>query len=334
MNFLAILPLLLSLSIEGARVVEDREGNIIELDLTGTWVTDADLAKVAPLRHLKRLDLSHTRISDGGLEHLKPLPEVVELNCYYAESITEDGIAHLGGWKNLQHLNLRGTKVTSKVFEHLAGLTNLRSLDLGFTQIDDEGFEHLAALVRLEKLAIGGNRLNGRSLTLLKLLPALVDLDVSGIQRVDSGLWGLPLTGDNLRRIGQLHPLRSLSLARATLADRGVDRPGHPEAERRELRDLSQLSALVNLERLDLTGQPVTAEGLKNLALLPKLRELRLGSAPKLDDSAVPLLLSLKPLQTLYISNTSLSPEAQEKLQPLLADRLVSRQGGSAEKND
>jgi internalin A len=309
-----LLALLLTLSVDGARTVKDAQGNIVELDLTSTWVTDGDLSRVAQMRHLQKLDLSHTRVTDAGLEQLKGLENVVELNCYYAERLTEDGIAHLRGWKHLEHLSLRGTKVTSQVFEHLAHLVNLRSLDLGFTQIEDEGFEQLASLSRLEKLSIGGNRLSGSCLLLLKQLPALVDLDVSGIQRVDSGLWGLPLTEANLARVGQLHQLRALNLSGATLADRGVDRPGHPEAERAELRDLSALSGLINLQRLDLTRQPVTAEALGALSGLPRLQELRLGLARKLDDSAVPMLLSLTSLQRLYLTGARLTPQSVEKL--------------------
>jgi internalin A len=312
-----LLAFLLTLFVDGAHAVKDAQGNTIELDLTSTWVTDGDLAKVAQMRHLRKLDLSHTRVTDAGLEQLKGLENVAEFNCYYAERLTEDGIAHLRGWKHLEHLSLRGTKVTSQVFEHLAHLTSLRSLDLGFTQIEDEGFEQLASLPRLEKLSIGGNRLSGSCLLLLKQLPALVDLDVSGIQRVDSGLWGLPLTAENLARIGQLRQLRALNLAGATLADRGVDRPGHPEAERAELRDLTALAGLINLERLDLTRQPVTSEALSGLSGLPKLQELRLGLARKLDDSAVPALLSLKTLQKLYLAGTKLSPQSMERLKGL-----------------
>jgi len=312
-----LLALLLTLSLDGARSVKDPQGNIVELDLTSTWVTDGDLAKVAQMRHLRKLDLSHTRVTDAGLEKLKSLENVVELNCYYAERLTEDGIAHLRGWKHLERLSLRGTKVTSQVFEHLANLTSLRSLDLGFTQIEDEGFEQLVSLARLEKLSIGGNRLSGSCLLLLKQMPTLVDLDVSGIQRVDSGLWGLPLTEENLARIGQLQQLRALNLAGATLADRGVDRPGHPEAERAELRDLTALAGLINLERMDLSRQPVTAEAINGLSDLPKLQELRLGLARKLDDSAVPALLSLKSLQRLYLAGTKLSAESAKKLKGL-----------------
>ncbi len=268
--------------------------DVDSVDLTASWITDADMAKVARNADLKKLDLSHTKITDLGLEYLKPLRHVKELSLYYAEYITEDGLANLRDWKELEVLNLRGTRVTSKVFEHLGHLTGLRSLDIAFTQIDDEGFEALANLPKLEHLAIGGNRLTGSSLALLKLLPTLTSLDVGGIQRVDSGLWGLPLSALNLQRLGELKQLRRLNLSGATLNDRGTDRPGHPDAERKELRDISGLRGLQNLEYLDLTRQPISADALKVLSSLPKLRELRLGMINGVDAKALDDLPGIK----------------------------------------
>jgi Leucine-rich repeat (LRR) protein len=302
---------LLLAALDQGQPVKDAAGEIVELNLADTWVSDADMAKVAALHHLRKLDLSHTRITDRGMEYLAALENVTELNCNFAEYITEDGVAHIRNWKRLERLNLRGTKVTSKVFDSLAKLTSLRALDLSSTQIEDEGFEQLSSLTKLESLAIGANRLSGAALPLLKLAPSLRELDVGGLQRVDSGLWGLPLTDENLTRIAELKQLRSLSLSGATLSDRGVDRPGSPEAERSELRDLSKLAALVNLERLDLSRLPVTAESLEPLARLPKLRELRLGLAGKVDDAALPTLLKIK---SVYITGSKLSPEALAKL--------------------
>lgn len=274
-------------------------------DFTSSWITDADLAKVGQNQSIRRLDLSHTKITDVGLEYLKPLKHVRELSLYYAEYITEDGLANMRDWKELEVLNLRGTRVTSKVFEHIGKMTNLRSLDLAFTQIDDEGFEQLSNLPKLERLAIGGNRLTGSSLPLLKLLTTLTDLDVGGIQRVDSGLWGLPLSAQNLQRLGELTQLRRLNLSGATLNDRGTDRPGHPDAERKELRDLTPLLTLKNLEYLDMTRQPVSAEALKPLAGLPRLRELRLGMVPKVERAGIPKGPALK---TVYLNGEWITP--------------------------
>src|SRR6478609_3922740 len=165
---------------EGGSITRDASGQVIAVDLTGSWITDADL------------------------ERLRSFPRLRSLNLYFAEYITEDGIAHLKGWSSLERLNLHGTKVTSKVFPLLTHLTALKSLDLGSTQIDDEGFEELTALPHLEELAIGGNRLTGSCLPLLRPLAQLRRLDVGGIQRVDSGLWGLALTDYNLTRLAML----------------------------------------------------------------------------------------------------------------------------------
>jgi len=299
---------------QGGHCMQDGAGHIVAIDLTSAWISDSDLARLGRLRNLRSLNLAHTRITDVGLEHLANLEGVTDLNLYYAEYITEDGIAHLRRWKDLDRLNLRGTKVTSKVFEHLGRLTALKSLDIAYTQIDDEGFEELSALPKLEELAIGGNRLTGSCLTLLKPLVSLRRLDAGGMQRVDSGLWGLALTDYNLARLGALTQLESLNVRGANLSDRGTDRPGQPEAIRSELRDLSKLRTLVNLRTLDLSDTPVSAEALAALSSMPRLRELRLGFASKINDAAVSELLALKQVKVLYVAGSGLSSASVARL--------------------
>lgn len=316
MKLICLLALLYP--IDRAVEVKDAAGNIIELDLTSSWVTDAEMAHVGRMAHLRRLDLSQTKITDAGLRPLRDLKYVRELDLHYAEYITDDGLANIRNWTGLEKLNLRGARVTSKVFEHIAGLKNLRELDLAFTEINDDGFDALLGLEKLQKLAIGGNRLNGQCLLLLKQLRGLTDLDIGGIQRVDSGLWGLPLTESTLARVGELKQLTRLSIAAATISDRGVDRPGHPEAERSELADLSALAGLANLEYLDLTRQPVTASAIRSISGLEQLRELRLGLARKLDDAAVPPLLAMKGLRRVYLTGSQISPDGLDRLRPLL----------------
>src|SRR3954454_23982456 len=291
---------------EGGSVTRDAAGQVIAVDFTGSWITDADLERLRSFPRLRSLNLTRTRITDVGMEHLATLTGVTDLNLYFAEYITEDGIAHLKGWSSLERLNLHGTKVTSKVFPLLTRLTALKSLDLGSTQIDDEGFEELTALPHLEELAIGANRLTGSCLPLLKPLAQLRRLDVGGIQRVDSGLWGLALTDYNLTRLAMLTQLESLTLSGANLSDRGIDRPGRAEAIREELRDLAPLAKLVNMRVLDLSGTNVTADALTALESQPHLRELRLGLAPNITDAAVEKLLALKQVKVLYVGSSGI----------------------------
>ena len=302
---------------QGGHVTKDGSGRIVGVSLASTWITDVDLERIGALKDLQRIDLSHTPITDVGLEHLKALRNVTDINLYYAEYITDSGLSNPVEWSRLERLDLHGTKITSKALEHIGRLTSLKSLDVSFTAIDDDGFENLATLTKLEKLAIGGDRLTGTCLGSLKLLPSLVDLDVGGMQWVDSGLWGLPLNDGNLRQIGALTRLRVLSLNGANLTDRGADRPGSPEAIRKDLKNLAFLSGLVNLEVLDLSRTPVTAESLEPLKSLPKLREIRLGMASRIDDAAIPVLASMKSLKAVYVAGTQITPAGIAKIPAL-----------------
>ncbi len=308
---------------QGGSVERGADGSIAAVNLAHSWITDADLSRIAALGTLERLDLSETRITDVGLESLTPLEGVRELNLYFAEFVSEFGLANLKQWTNLEKLNLRGTMVRSRVFETLVGLENLRELDLSHTRITDDGFDQLASLRRLESLAIGSNRLDGLGLEALKLLPSLRELDLRGVQRVDSGLWGLPLTRRNLERLAELTQLEVLLLGGATITDVGADRPGREDAERAELLHLELLASLKKLKKLDLSRQPVTVDGIDFLSDLPELRELNLGQCLRVDDGVVKLLASLKNLESVYLAGTSLTDAGLAKLEAKPLQRLA-----------
>ena len=292
---------------QNGTVERNASGAIVGVNLAHSWVTDADLGRIAALGSLEKLDLSGARISDVGLELLAPLEGVRELRLRFAEFVSEGGVAHLRSWNTLETLDLRGTQVRSLVFEHLAGLARLRRLDLSHTRITDEGFDQLVELTQLESLAIGSCRLDGSALDHLKLLPALRELDVSGVQRVDSGIWGLALNLDNLRRLGEIRQLERLDLNGATITDVGSDRPGRPDAERASLPGLDALGSLESLRWLDLSRQPVTPEDLTFLSRLKRLSTLRLGQCVAVDDAAVSLLRTLPSLESLYLAGAGLT---------------------------
>ena len=76
---------------------------IVELDLAGVTLTDADLANVAGLKNLKRLSLARTAVSDAGLAHVKGLAQLETLNLFQTK-VTDAGLAQLSGLKNLKRL--------------------------------------------------------------------------------------------------------------------------------------------------------------------------------------------------------------------------------------
>jgi len=290
------------------------------LDLTATWTTDSDLAAVAGNARLEKLSLAQTRVTDAGLERLRGLRSLRELDLYFAEFFTDDGIAALQGLTKLERLNLRGTKVTSRVFDSISQLTALRSLDISYSQIDDAGVELLAELPQLETLSIGGTRIGVVALASLKLLPALRHLDVSGMQRVDSGHWGLTLNPTVLGELGTMENLISLNLSGAVLNDIGADRPGLKEEQRQKLDGLEKLAGLKKLERLDLSRTPVNAAGLEALAALPKLWELRLALAKGIDDSAVAELIKMKALRVVMLEGTRITADGVARLRSARPD--------------
>lgn len=285
----------------GGRCLQTDAGEITGVDLRNAWLTDADLEKLARLPNLESIQLGYTKITDLGLEKLTPLENVKVLDLRYAENITDAGIAHLRHWTGLEHLDVRGTKVTSSLFEHLSKMRKLRFLDVAHTRVSDERFEELIHLERLERFAFGGNKMSGVALPLLESLPSLRELDVSGEQRTDSGLWSVSVTDFNIEAIARLRRLEALDLGETDISDRGVAR----------------LAELKDLRELDLSGTRVTGKGIAALAKLPELRHLKLWRAEGIDDAAVESLLELENLEVLELPETRVTAEGLSRLSGL-----------------
>src|SRR5580704_1102954 len=82
----------------GGSVTTDAHGIVTGVNLRGTWVTDTDLRKLVEYSALTTLDLSLTHITDEGMAELKNLRNVTDLNLYYSEYITDQGVAALKDW--------------------------------------------------------------------------------------------------------------------------------------------------------------------------------------------------------------------------------------------
>lgn len=248
----------------GGKVTRDSAGRITGVDLHMSWVTDSDLTELASEPALTRLDLSMTRITDRGLLELKPAPGITDLNLYYAELVSDQGLAVLKGWKKLKRLNLRGTKITDSTLQSLNSLTSLEALDIGFAQVTDSGLAQLNALSNLKELSVGGNKLTDAGLQALRQMPGLTILDLSGSQRTDSGLWSVSLTESGLDTISTLKDLRHLRLNGVGISPRGLEK----------------LKGLTKLERLDLQAcARINDDAIPLLEAMPALRVLDVSSS-------------------------------------------------------
>jgi mono/diheme cytochrome c family protein len=92
---------------------------LVELNLAGTKIKDADLANLKGLTNLNRLHLENTPITDAGLVHLKGLVNLNYLNLY-GTAVTDAGLKQLEGMTHLKNLYLWQTKTTE------AGVADLK----------------------------------------------------------------------------------------------------------------------------------------------------------------------------------------------------------------
>jgi hypothetical protein len=270
----------------GGKIVQDDSGNIVAVNLNSTWVNDAELLRLVSLPKLERLDLSHTRISDEGLLHLRPAQHIRDLNLLYAEQITDLGLNAIKAWTNLKRLNVRGTRISDSTLTIVGKLAQLESLDIANTGVTDVGLDALVPLTHLKHLAIGRSRFSDEAIGVLRVLTTLESLDLSGprglarSQRAEAGAIPLAL----VHAIGELKELRTLKL-------------GHNQIGAEELRGLA--GSLGKLEKIGLEG------------------------CARVDDPALKVLADWKSVKYIDVQDTKVTPAGVEELKKTRPEVLI-----------
>ncbi len=88
-------------------------GNVTQLNLARTAVTDKGLAALTKMPRLTRLDLHETGITDRGIQHLKRLRELRSLNLYGTD-VTDEALATVAQLPSLETLYVWQTKITAR----------------------------------------------------------------------------------------------------------------------------------------------------------------------------------------------------------------------------
>jgi internalin A len=280
----------------GGSVIRDPAGRITGVDLRASWVTDTDLRRLAQLPDLTYLDLSLTRITDQGMQDLKYLPGIVDLNLYYAEYVTDEGMAAIKGWKKLKRLNIHGAKFSDTTLEHISGITTLESLNIGSGMVTDIGLERLTSLTNLKELTLGGNKLTDAGLQALRQMHGLTYLDLGGRQGTDANVWAVRMSDVGLEAVLSLKELRELRFA-CTSIGVGIEGARFADVSYVSVTTgwLEKMKALPKLEKLKLQGcDRVNDDSIRALAGLPGLRQVDLkGSA--VSEKGIAALKAAKP---------------------------------------
>ena len=268
----------------GGTVIKDPAGRITGADLRGSWVTDMDLRRLVQLPYLTYLDLSLTRITDQGMQELKNLPGIVDLNLRYAEYVTDEGMAAIKGWKKLKRLNVHGAKFSDTTLEHISGIMTLESLNIGSGMVTDIGLERLTGLPNLKELTIGGNKLTDNGLHALRQMPHLTYLDLAGRQGTYANVWAIRMSDVGLGAILALKELRDLRFG-CTSLNVGI-----------EGATFAQVSAT-----------SVTTGWLEKMKALPKLENLKLQGCDRVDDDSIPALAALPALRQVDLKGSGVT---------------------------
>ena len=145
--------------------------SVTDVILHGSQITDADLASLGGLSHLRSLSFDECTITDEGVKEISRLRTLEHLSLGACPAVTDTSLAYLGNLKSLASLtfcapgkpisscNICCLSVLPKLgilsvadcdgisddaVDGLASLRHLRNLDIRGTSISDEGARRLA----------------------------------------------------------------------------------------------------------------------------------------------------------------------------------------------
>lgn len=205
-------------SLKAAAAIEDLNLYFAE------QISDEGTAILRSWKHLKRLNLHGTKITDSTLEILEGVTSLEWLDIGWAQ-ITDTGLDHLSSLNNLRALAMGGNKLTSASLQVLRQLPQLEYLDIGGTQrtdsglwsmlLTDDGIQSIASVTELRELRMAGTSVTGRGITMLKSLSKLERLNLQGCKR---------LGDDAAEALTGFRQLRSLDLKDSGVSAQAIQR--------------------------------------------------------------------------------------------------------------
>jgi len=178
-------------------------------------------------------------------------------------------------------VSVAGTKLRTPGLKQLARLKTIIGLDVSVCrELDEASFEAIAECSSLVFLATASTEISNEALLSLAKLPKLAALDLDSCDGI---------TDASCDELAKLKSLRGLSLQKTAFEKNRVADSG-----------LEKLTALKNLERLNLAGNAVKNDGLKLLARFPELREVDL-SILAVDDAGLTHLTAVATLEWLNV---------------------------------
>ncbi len=250
------------------------------MDLRYTGVTIVGLRKMPAMKNLQRLRV-HLRkddVANDKLNDLACLKNLTTLDVSDNRFFSDLSLKEIARNTRLTSLDIHGTGISDAGLKHLAEMPNLEELVLSNSRVTNEGVKELVGLKRLRVLHLDGTDVSDAGLRALGGCTEITELYLQGA-------YGINMTTAGLKHLAAFKKLAKLQLGGDAVTDAGL----------KELAALNGLNVLdlqyadavtdaglkhiavhKNLTVLDLTYTKATADGLKELADLKELQELRL----------------------------------------------------------
>ncbi|WP_417396975.1 leucine-rich repeat domain-containing protein [Gimesia chilikensis] len=186
-NLKALMLDFLWVSDDGLTQLKDLQ-KLEEIYLAKTLIDDKALQTLTTFPKLKKIRLAQNQISNEGLAALAKIPQLVELDLSENSLLSDPGMQHLSGLKEMQKLNLWRVALTDEGIKPLQGLTKMKWLNLDNTQVTDAGLKYLKDMHQLEFLHLGSTPVSDAGLPALEGLTSLKELTVTRTAVSEAGV--------------------------------------------------------------------------------------------------------------------------------------------------
>lgn len=194
-------------------------------------ITDEGMSAVKGWKHLRRIDVRGTKVTDTTVGYLGALTTLEAIDLGFAQ-ISDNGIEFLTNLPRLKQLTLGGNKLTDTGMQALRLMPTLDYLDLSGPQRTDSGLwsvsltesgvAAVATLKELRELRIGGSNVTALSLEALrKGLPKLERISLQRSKRITDEALNVLLEWRSLKEID----LKDTKVTEAALRQLRAARP-------------------------------------------------------------------------------------------------------------
>jgi len=340
----------------GGKIMLDESHQIVAVEL-GTAATDVSLERYSHLRHVKRISLADSSVSDACLQIVSSFPLLEDLDLS-GTAITSASVPTLSGIQNLSRLSLAKTELSSTAVLEIVEAESINDLDVSEMRLTEEELRRIAERHR-GSLAIRGYDFDDDAVSRI-----LAEHDFEDGVVTKGGLWSLDLSGNRIR--GSCLKDIDVTLYNLKLHDAALsDDVFGPVAEKlkvarlhlanTELTDsfLASFEKAMNITGLHLGPGQISEQGLGKLQRVqlryltlnasqftgecfrtwkPQIRQLDM-SGSGLSDATVGYLANLTNCRIMDFSNTGITDAALRELGKLtlyklnLADTAITADG-------